>query len=101
MGDSLFEEALGLISKGMPRILLASAHIAPLVLDAIGFQHTPPRLAAPYPALPEPFRVTKDRINMLRAENKWEEKVKSFNTSCEASATKSCCNAGRTYITRV
>ncbi|XP_014550225.1 hypothetical protein COCVIDRAFT_43181 [Bipolaris victoriae FI3] len=86
---------------GMPRVLLASAHVAPLVLDAIGFQHTPPHLAAPYPALPEPFRVTKDRINMLLAENKWEEKVKSFNTSCEASATKSCCDAGRRYITRV
>lgn len=95
----LFEEVLGLISKGMPRILLASAHIAPLVLDAIGFEHTQPRLAAPYPALPEPFRVTGDRIDKLRAENKWEETVKSFNAKCEASATKPCCDAGRRYVT--
>ncbi|KAF2028091.1 nucleotide-binding domain-containing protein [Setomelanomma holmii] len=87
----------GFSGHGMPRILLSSAHIAPLILDAIGFQHSQPRLAASYPALPQPFHVTAERIAKLQATD-IDAMKKAFKERCEASAKKPCCDAGRVYI---
>jgi hypothetical protein len=50
----------------MPRILLSTANITPSILESIGFSHSVPALAAPYPALPKPFRVTKERVEKLQ-----------------------------------
>ena len=50
----------------MPRILLSTANITPGVLDSIGFGHSVPALAAPYPPLPKPFQVTKERVEKLQ-----------------------------------
>lgn len=75
----------------MPRILLSTAHITPLVLTFLGVEFTPPPLVAPYPPLPEPFRVTTERVQRLQKvdpASKYDEGVKS---SLE-SAKKSFCN---------
>jgi hypothetical protein len=80
----------------MPRILLSSAHIAPLVLEAIGFEHAKPRLAASYPPLPKPFQVTAERVARLQ-DTDTDAKTKAFKQRCELSATKSYCDAGRIY----
>jgi hypothetical protein len=87
-----------LIREGMPRILLSSAHIAPLVLDAIGFEHTQPRLAKSYPALPEPFNATADRLAKLQVTDTRDAMVKAFRERCELSAKKPYCDVGRAYI---
>ncbi|KAH7093660.1 FAD dependent oxidoreductase-domain-containing protein [Paraphoma chrysanthemicola] len=87
----------GFSGHGMPRILLSSAHIAPLILDAIGFEHSQARLAESYPALPLPFHVTADRIDKLQATDLNAVK-NAFKERCEASAKKPCCDAGRAYI---
>jgi hypothetical protein len=50
----------------MPRILLSTANITSSILDSIGFSHSVPALAAPYPPLPKPFRVTKERVENLQ-----------------------------------
>jgi hypothetical protein len=50
----------------MPRILLSTANITPSILESIGFSHSVPALAAPYPPLPKPFRVTKERVEKLQ-----------------------------------
>jgi hypothetical protein len=82
----------------MPRILLSSAHIAPLVLEATGFEHSRPQLAAAFPDLPEPFHVTAERLAQLNATDLREAKIKAFNESCASSAKKPCCDAGRVYV---
>lgn len=64
----------------MPRILLSTAHVAPLILTSLGIESTPPALVAPYPPLPKPFHITTDRIDRLQkmdAEAKFEADVKS------------------------
>lgn len=80
----------------MPRILLSSAHLAPLVLDAIGFQHSTPQLlaSASYPALPEPFQVTEERIAKLQGTDP-ESMLQAYREQCEASAKKPYCNIDR------
>jgi hypothetical protein len=80
----------------MPRVLLSSAHIAPLILDTIGFEHEKPRLAASYPLLPKPFHVTAERVARLQ-DTDTDAITKSFKERCETSAKKSCCDAGRIY----
>jgi hypothetical protein len=50
----------------MPRILLSTASIVPGVLESVGLSHSVPALAAPYPSLPGPFRVTKERVERLQ-----------------------------------
>lgn len=49
----------------MPRILLSTAHIAPLILSSLPLPFVPPSLARPYPPLPAPFQITKERIEKL------------------------------------
>jgi hypothetical protein len=51
---------------GMPRILLSTANITPSILESLGFSHSVPALAAPYPTLPKPFQVTKERVEKLQ-----------------------------------
>jgi hypothetical protein len=50
----------------MPRILLSTANITASILESIGFSHSVPSLAAPYPPLPRPFHVTKERVEKLQ-----------------------------------
>lgn len=80
--------------KGMPRILLSSASLAPLVLDALGLQYSPPQLAASYPALPQPFHATEYRIAKLQDTNP-EKVLADYRVQCEASARKPFCNIDR------
>ncbi|KAG4426902.1 hypothetical protein IFR05_017615, partial [Cadophora sp. M221] len=53
----------------MPRILLSAAHIAPLILHSLGVEYTTPALVTPYPSLPRPFKVTRERVEMLKLVN--------------------------------
>ena len=79
---------------GMPRILLSAAHIAPLILNSLGVAYTTPDLVKPYPALPRPFEVTRERIEMLQkvdADARFEESVRE----AEESARKAFCNTER------
>lgn len=78
----------------MPRILLSSASLAPLVLDALGLQYSPPQLAASYPALPQPFHVTENRIAKLQDTDP-EKILADYRVQCEASAQKPFCNIDR------
>lgn len=50
----------------MPRILLSTAHVTPLILDALGVQYSAPSLVASYPPLPKPFSATSERIDSLQ-----------------------------------
>ncbi|KAL6408827.1 FAD dependent oxidoreductase superfamily [Ilyonectria robusta] len=58
--------AAGFSGHGMPRILLSTAHVTPLILDALGFQYSAPSLVGPYPPLPKPFSATSERIDSLQ-----------------------------------
>lgn len=80
----------------MPRVLLSSAHLAPLVLDALGLEHSTPQLlaAASYPALPQPFRVTEERIASLQGTDP-EKVLQTYREQCAASAKKPFCNIDR------
>jgi hypothetical protein len=49
----------------MPRILLSTAHITPLILTSLDIETTPP-LVAPYPPLPSPFHTTVNRVERLQ-----------------------------------
>jgi hypothetical protein len=65
---------------GMPRILLSTASIAPLILDSIGMKFTPPALVATYPPLPKPFKLTMERLKRLQhvdAKAKYEAAVEN------------------------
>jgi hypothetical protein len=64
----------------MPRILLSTAHITPLILASLGVEYTPPTLVAPYPPLPKLFHVTKERVERLQTVDvaeKYESHVKA------------------------
>ncbi|KAK0111676.1 hypothetical protein ONS95_002021 [Cadophora gregata] len=86
--------AAGYTGHGMPRILLCAAHIAPLILDSLGVEFTPPSLVEPYPKLPAPYEITKERIDRLQKEDtslRFENSVKQ----AEESAKKAFCNTDR------
>lgn len=76
----------------MPRILLSTAHIAPMILDALGADYEAPPLVAPYPSLPKPFQVTAERVNALQKVDT-EAKYEEFARGCRESAAKSFCQA--------
>lgn len=64
----------------MPRILLSTAHVTPLILTSLGKEYTPPALTASYPPLPKPFHITTERIERLQevdAKAKFEADVMS------------------------
>lgn len=86
--------AAGFGGHGMPRILLATAHLAPLVLDSLRVKWTAPALVASYPSLPRPFVVTGKRVEALQdADTKadFEADIKGH----EECAKKSYCNGPR------
>lgn len=77
--------------EGMPRILLSTAHITPLILDSLNAKYTPPSLVAPFPPLPKPFQVTAERIEALQkvdAAAIFEQSAKD----CLESSKKPFCN---------
>ncbi|KAK5105869.1 hypothetical protein LTR62_001956 [Meristemomyces frigidus] len=82
--------AAGFVGHGMPRILLSTAHITPLVLDSLGMEYKQPTLTAPYPALPRPFHVSAERVEKLQAFD-LAVKMESFRASCKESAMKPFC----------
>ncbi|KAH8597734.1 FAD dependent oxidoreductase-domain-containing protein [Bisporella sp. PMI_857] len=72
--------AAGFTGHGMPRILLSTAYIVPLILTSLGVESRSPALVAPYPPLPKPFHITTERIERLQkidAKEKYEADVKS------------------------
>lgn len=86
--------AAGFNGHGMPRILLSTAHITPLVLEELGIKWTAPKLVEKYPPLPEPFVATGDRIKALQtadAKADYDASVKGH----EESAKKPFCNEKR------
>ncbi|KAK2608048.1 hypothetical protein N8I77_006685 [Diaporthe amygdali] len=86
--------AAGFNGHGMPRILLSTAHITPLILEELGVKWTAPDLVAPYPPLPEPFVVTDERVKAFTeadAKKNYEASVSAH----EASAVKPFCNEPR------
>lgn len=78
----------------MPRILLSTAHIAPLVLNDLSFTHSPPALVAPYPPIPKPFQVTAERISSLQTVDSvaFFERI---SKDCLESAKKPFCNKAK------
>lgn len=86
--------AAGFNGHGMPRILLSTAHITPLILEELGVKWTAPDLVASYPPLPEPFVVTDERVKAFTeadAKKNYEASVSAH----EASAVKPFCNEPR------
>ena len=49
----------------MPRILLSAAYIAPLVLESLGLPVETPECAQAFPPLPEPFKLTAQRLSKV------------------------------------
>ncbi|KJX94368.1 fad dependent oxidoreductase superfamily like protein [Zymoseptoria brevis] len=83
--------AAGFNGHGMPRILLSTAHIIPLVLESIGQEHTAPKLVENYPPLPGPFHATAERIEKLGRTVDLEAKAHAYCKQCEESAQKEFC----------
>lgn len=79
----------------MPRILLSTAHIAPLVLDSLGVEYIQPCLASKFPPLPRPFYATAERIELLQ-ETDVAEFSDTYRQKYEESAKKPFCNIERT-----
>lgn len=79
----------------MPRILLSAAHIAPLVLNSIGLENKTPAIAAAFPALPQPFHATAQRVETLQKEFDLAAQVDAHNKKCKGSAKKPFCNDER------
>lgn len=79
----------------MPRILLSAAHIAPLVLGSIGVEHATPAIAASFPALPQPFHATPERVESLQKTFDMAADIDSHNKKCQESAKKPFCNDER------
>jgi len=72
----------------MPRILLSTAHITPLILESLRVDYTSPALVEPYPTLPKPFHVTEERIQRLLkvdGEEKYEAGIKGHLESAKKS----------------
>lgn len=89
--------AAGFVGHGMPRILLSTAHITPMVLGDLGVEHAAPALVAPYPQLPKPFVVTAERVEALQTvdtQAKYDASIKAN----EESAKKPFCNDARSLL---
>lgn len=86
--------AAGFNGHGMPRILLSTAHLVPLVLQDLGVAWTAPALTADYPPLPAPFAATAERVRALQqvdAQAVLDASVRAH----EESAGKAFCNTAR------
>jgi hypothetical protein len=78
----------------MPRILLSTAHIAPLVLDSLGFDSKPPSLVSEFPPLPKPFAATAERLEALQNVD-LEAAKEDYVKACKESAAKPFCREER------
>ncbi|PSR77498.1 FAD dependent oxidoreductase superfamily [Coniella lustricola] len=59
--------AAGFGGHGMPRILLSTAHLAPIVLAALGVQGVKkPAMLDKFPSMPQPFVPTAERVESLK-----------------------------------
>ena len=74
----------------MPRILLTTANLAPLVLDQLGIKHHEPASLANAPPLPEPFKLTPERIEALKKVNVAELKSDSRAASLRGAKLEVC-----------
>lgn len=86
--------AAGFGGHGMPRILLSTAYLAPIVLNSIGVHWTTPSLVASYPPLPKPFMLTAKRIEALQGVDMKAEYDAEVMVH-EHCAKKAYCNATR------
>lgn len=50
----------------MPRILLSTCHIVPVILQDLQIKQSPPPCTLEYPPLPQPFHATRSRLERLR-----------------------------------
>lgn len=87
--------AAGFGGHGMPRILLATAHITPMILDCLGVEWTAPALVKHYPPLPKPFVVTAKRVEMLQDYDMTAEYDAEVAANEEAAKMDLCGVAGR------
>jgi hypothetical protein len=78
----------------MPRVLLSSAHITPLVLESLGVKYEQPLLATEFPPLPQPFRTSAERVTRLQNTD-IAALAASYKQRCEESAKKDFCNTER------
>lgn len=86
--------AAGFGGHGMPRILLSTAHLTPLVLDSLGVEWSAPALVKEYPPIPAPFVVTANRVAALQGvdtQAEYEADIKGM----EEDAKKEYCNGPR------
>lgn len=86
--------AAGFGGHGMPRILLSTAHLAPLVLDTLKAEWSAPALVKAYPPIPAPFVVTAERVAALQGVDAAAMKEADIQEHLE-DAKKDCCNGPR------
>ena len=70
--------AAGFAGHGMPRILLSTCHVTPLILQDLGIVNQQPECTLQYPPLPQPFHSTKSRMERLARTDlaaKWESEI--------------------------
>lgn len=83
-----------LTSTGMPRILLSTEHIVPLVLESLEFDSSRPALASGYPPLTKPFLVTPERVERLQGTD-CDFEARLYKERCEESSMKTFCRDER------
>lgn len=88
--------AAGFNGHGMPRILLSTAHIVPLVLSYLQIEATVPALVKDFPPLPEPFVVTGERIARLQSVDFPAKMVAGVESGLE-SGRRSFCAKGKVF----
>ena len=84
-----------LTKSGMPRILLSTVHITPLVLTSLGLDFTPPSLVAAFPPLPKPFEATSERVERLQQLDTSEIYEASVKNSLESAKKPFCVDVRR------
>jgi hypothetical protein len=75
----------------MPRILLSTAHLVPLVLASIDQEHTAPALVEHYPPLPKPFTVTEERMQKVKESVDLKKEMELYVGRNRQSAEKTFC----------
>lgn len=88
--------AAGFNGHGMHRILLSTAHIAPLVLSYLHVEAVAPALVKDYPSLPAPFVVTGERIARLQDVDFAAKMAAGVESGLE-SGKKSFCATGKVF----
>lgn len=86
----------------MPRILLSTAYIAPMILTSLDIKGTEPALVKTYPSLPNPFRLTPERMRNLQEtadpKAKYDNAIRS---SLQSAKEGFCTTAGQTTVVEV